>query len=659
MSLDSLTLHHLIGELSPQLVDARVDRIHQPEKDEIHLHLRPKISGGERFSGPIRLLLNAGSTSARLHTTQEVKPNPTTPPMFCMLLRKYLEGARLLDIRQDGLDRVVILVFQNYNERGDRQEYLLNLEIMGKHSNLILINPQTGTVLDGIRRYSHALSRHREILPGRPYIPPPAQQKNLPADETTWAETLLAHETSLDLPITGALLKALTGMSPELARELTARAGLTPDATLNQCGQIDLSRLYQAYAELLLNRDTGALDPTLYYPSPHLSLRHTPTAFAFTGYTQFADLHAQRVPTLNEAVRLFYESRALSNKKEAARGSLRRVIQDANAHTGKKVSIYQDAINKAAQTLPTQKIGELLMANIYRIPPQATEITVEDYTQATPPPPTSNDPSPLPSASCPLITIPLDPQLSPVDNAQLYYRRYNKAKAALEKTKPLLEAVQTEYAYLQSLLVNIDLAQTPQELTEIHTELIEQNYIAKTSNHTKAPGHTKASGHTKVSGQANVSSQAKTNRTKKQKAKSPAAEPPSRPHQYLSSAGRTIIVGRNNTQNDRMTWREARPHDLWLHVKNIPGSHIIVPLEEDQEFPDDTTLLEAAALAIHFSQAAQSSHVPVDYTHVAQIKKPKGAKPGMVVYDQNWTLYLTPDPSVVSTLLASENTSQY
>ncbi|MCL1790391.1 MAG: NFACT family protein [Peptococcaceae bacterium] len=670
MSLDSLTLHHLIRELAPQLVDARVDRIHQPEKDEVHLHLRPKHLSGERFPGPIRLLLNAGSTSARLHLIQGSKPNPTSPPMFCMILRKHLEGARLLNIYQKDLDRIVILIFQNYNERGDLQEYHLTLEIMGKHSNLILINPLTGAVLDGIRRYSHALSRHREILPGRPYISPPTQQKTLPTDETTWIETLLSR-TVLELPIVGALLKTFTGMSPELSRELAARAGLNEDTPLDHCGQIDLSRLYQTYAELLLHRDTTPMAPTLYYPAnPKAHWSHvpsytpsyadtlsvtqvTPTAFTFTPYTQYADHHPQRISTLNEALSLYYETRSLSNKKEASRGSLRRIVQDACAHTGKKISIYQDAIDKATQTLPAQKLGELLMANIYRIPPKATEITVDDYTQTDPAPQTDTP------AGCQL-TIPLDPQLTPVANAQLYYRRYNKAKAAIEKTRPLLETVQSEYAYLQSLLISIELAQTPQEMAEIHTELIEQKYIAsKTSGHPKTSSETrKTSRKTANRQQLAAKTSGKTSASNaKPKTRSPKtpSTPPSRPHQYLSSTGHIIIVGRNNKQNDRMTWREAHSHDMWLHVKNIPGSHVIVPLNETEEFPDDATLLEAAALAIHFSQAAHSSHVPVDYTHVAQIKKPNAAKPGMVVYDRNWTLFLTPDPAVISTLLETED----
>ncbi|MCL1918246.1 MAG: NFACT family protein [Peptococcaceae bacterium] len=630
MSLDSLTLHHLVRELSPQLIGARVDRVQQPEKYEIHLSLRPQVPSGHPFPGPLRLLLNAGAACPRLHTTETAKKNPSPPPMFCMILRKHLEGARLLDIRQAGLDRVVILLFQNYNEQGDLQEYHLHLEIMGKHSNLILINPQTHTILDGIRRYSHTLSRHREILPGRPYIPPPPQQKILPIDETPWIEALFTDPNSLDHPLASLLLKTFTGMSPELARELVARAGLSPDTTLNMCGHIDLSRLYQAYADLLLRRDTTSLAPALYYAH---TTQHPPTAFSFTPYVQYAGLRALSTSTLNQALRLFYESHYLAQKQEASRSSLRRVIQDACAHACKKVTLQQDTIAKAERTLPTCKTGELIMANLYRIPPQATEITVEDYLRDTP--------------TYPLVTIPLDPQLTPTENAQLYYRRYNKAKATLEKTAPLLQASQTEYTYLQSLLVSIDLAQTPQELSEIHAELTDQKYLGKTPAAAKT--------HSRVTPKSK-SSKSKSSKSKSQnpKSKSPASEPPSRPHHYLSSTGNTIIVGRNNTQNDRMTWRDARPHDLWLHVKNIPGSHVIVPLAADQEFPDDATLLEAATLAIHFSQAANSSHVPVDYTHVAQIKKPKGAKPGMVVYDQNWSLFLTPDADVVTTLLATE-----
>jgi len=597
MALDSIALYHLIRELKPLLIGTRVDKILQPEKEEVHILLR---SAGRN----LRLLLNAGSTSPRLHLTEQNKKNPVSPPMFCMILRKHLESGKITDISQVGLERIVTLTIQNYNERGDLQDYHLYLEIMGKHSNLILVDPQSNTILDGIRRYSHLLSRHREVLPGRPYIAPPSQDKTAPvSDEETFTACLLGH--NLDRKVNDALLDVFNGMSPELAREIVERAGLPPDAVLDNCGEIDLSRLFQAYNLFFIVKDNAVVDPRLYF-SAKRELQ-VPVAFTFTPYEQYAGLIQQKIESLNEAVNLFYLKKTDYSDTEAKRGSLRKVVNDHYGHMSRKHTIYEDTMAKAQKGLGYQKLGELLTANLYQISPGLKEITVDDYT----------DPEYKP------LTIALDPALSGIDNAQRYYKLYNKAKSTLKNTEPLLQAAAEEMDYLQSLALSIDQAASNEELNEIHQELIDQGYIAGKSD-------------------------------KKLQGKKKEPDRQSQPHVYYSKTGRPIIVGRNNRQNDKMTWREAKPSDMWLHVKKIPGSHVIVPLNDDQEFPDDDTLLDAAALAVYFSQARGSSQVPVDYTHVKQIKKPRGAKPGMVVYEQNWSLLITPDEETIERLLATE-----
>lgn len=599
MALDSITLYHLIRELHPDLVGTRIDKIHQPEKEEIHLLLR---SGGRSQ----RLLLNSGAGSARIHLTEENKKNPSSPPMFCMILRKHLDGGKITDIRQVGLERIVTIIIENYNERGDLQEFHLHLEIMGKHSNLILVDPLSNTILDGIKRYSHALSRHREVLPGRQYIAPPSQNKvELTHNEDKWISILLKQ--NLARRVSDLLVSVFDGISPELAREMVLRAQLDPNATLDNCGDIDLSRLFQAYSLFLLNKENASLNPCLYYQPG--SGKKLPAAFTFTPYEQYAGLEVERTSSLNEAVCLFFRKKAEFNNTEAKRGSLRKIVQEHYEHLAKKLNIYEDSIAKAKKGLHYKKTGELLTANLYRIPPGISEITVEDYT----------DPDFKP------VTVKLDPALSGIENAQRYFKLYNKSKATIQKTEPLRSQALEEMNYLQTLLVSIDQASDYDELTEIHNELIEQNYLARNQPDKKSA----------------------------QKKKRPE-DKQSRPHVYYSRTGRKIIVGRNNKQNDRMTWREAKPTDLWLHVKETPGSHVIIPLKDNEEFPDDETLLDAATLAVYFSQARGSSHVPVDYTHVKQIKKPKGAKPGMVVYEQNWSLFITPDQETIERLLASE-----
>lgn len=611
MALDGVTLAHLVNELAPQLRGARIDKIFQPEKEEIHIQCR--LPQGNK-----RLLLNASATSPRFHFTGENKKNPTSPPMFCMILRKHLEGGKLVDLYQRELERVVTFEIQNYNDRGDLVTLYLHLEIMGKHSNLILVDPTKNTILDGLKRYSHALSRHREVLPGRTYLAPPSQGKLPPIeDEETWRRTFSLDD--LDRPITKILLTHFAGISPELALELVIQAGLTADAYLHQCGEIDFSRLFQAYRRLCNPEDNPEIQPCLYY---HPKTQSSPISFTFVPFQQYQELKKEMSPSLNEAIERFFRSKSTTNILEAKRGSLRKIVQEQQAHFQKKLMVYEEAISSADSNLAYQKWGELLTANLHRIPSGSEEVTVEDYYD--------------PSLSS--LKIPLDAHLSAIDNAQRYYKLYNKAKATLLKTKQLQEAAVNEVNYLDSLRVSLDQASSLAELDEIHSELIDQGYLTGKPSK-KDPLKPKK-------GRSNSKSKSKSNvKTPKEMI---------HPRIYRSSQDRIIYVGKNNAQNDWLSMRKGKPNDLWLHVKQIPGSHVLVPLEEGEEFPDDATLEEAAALAIYYSQSRGSSQVPVDYTHVKQLRKPNSAKPGMVIYDQNWTLYLTPKPEILERLLASD-----
>ncbi|HVJ50527.1 Rqc2 family fibronectin-binding protein [Desulfitobacterium sp.] len=612
MALDGITLNHLVKELAPQLIGARIDKINQPEKEEIHLSLRNQGQS-------LRLLLNINATAARLHLTQENKKNPTSPAMFCMILRKHLEGGKILNVEQIGLERIVLITVQNYNEYGDLATLQLYLEIMGKHSNLILVDPEKQLILDGIKRYSHAVSRHREVLPGRTYIAPPTQGKWDPiSEEETFRSVLLNEEISSKL--TDLLVKRFAGISPELAREIITRAGLNLTIRLEQCGDIDLSRAFQGYLTLANPQSLAEIRPCLYYQEGTPS-KGLPTAFTFVPFQQYQGLTGETFSSLNTAIEHFYHVKASNNNLEAKRGSLRKIVQESLHHMNKKLSIYEEAMENAEKVFKYQRWGELITANLYRITPGMTEIVVEDYNEET----------------LPKITIPLDAQLSGIDNSQHFYRLYNKAKVTIQKTEPLKVASFNEVNYLESVLLSLEQASTPSELEEVRKELIDEEYLA--GKHTR-----------KTSPQKAGKFPSKGNAKKKQGNKPEAPQP----RTYQSSAGRMILVGKNNRQNDWLTLKKGRPQDLWLHVKNIPGSHVLIPLEDGEEFPDDTTLEEAAALAIHFSQAKGSSLVPVDYTHVKNIKKPNAAKPGMVIYETNWTLYLTPQPEVIERLLATE-----
>lgn len=606
MALDGVTLAYLVNELAPQLIGARIDKIFQPEKDEIHFLLRQQ--------GSRRLLLSTSATSPRFHLTQENKKNPPSPPMFCMILRKHLEGGKLVSLHQSGLERVVTFGIQNYNDRGDLVTLHLHLEIMGKHSNLILVDPTTGVILDGLKRYSHSVSRYREVLPGRTYLVPPSQGKRPPLeDEELWRKAFF--EEDLDQPITDVLLARFAGISPELAREIVTQAGLTTDIRLHQCGDIDFSRLFQVYRRLSNPEGFPDIQPCLYYKT---TLQSPPLAFSFLPFQQYQELRRENMPSLNDAIKGFYQSKSSNNTLESKRGSLSKIVREQHSHFQKKLKIHQEAESTAKSSLVYQQWGELLTTNLYLIPRGSTEASVENYFDPT----------------LSKLVIPLNPHLSTIDNAQHYYKLYNKAKATLLNTKTLKENALEEVSYLDSLLVSIAQASTLAELDEIHLELVSQGYIA--GKYLKR----------------DTSKQKKGRLNTKAKAKAPQES--IQPRVYRSSQGRVILVGKNNAQNDWLTMRKGKPNDLWLHVKIIPGSHVLIPLEDGEEFPDDTTLEEAAALAIYYSQARGSSQVPVDYTHVKQIKKPNSAKPGMVIYDQNWTLYLTPKAEILERLLLSE-----
>lgn len=629
MALDGITLSHLVKELAPQLVGARIDKVTQPEKEEIHLFLRNQ---GQSY----RLLFNISATAARLHLTEENKKNPASPPMFCMILRKHLEGGKILSLEQLGLERIVLLSVQNYNEYGDLTTLHLYLEIMGKHSNLILVDPESETILDGLKRYSHAVSRHREVLPGRKYIAPPSQGKIDPlASEEEWRSFL--YQGELNGKLTDLLVKYFSGISPELAREIVIRAGLEQNVHLEQCGDIDLSRIFQAYSLLANPEHTPPLEPTLYYQkgmNARTQAKGLPSAFTFLPFQQYQGLPSEAFSFLHIALERFYRVKASNNNLEAKRGSLRKVLQEHLQHLTKKLNIYEETLSNAGKGLTYQRWGELLTANLYRIELGAKEITVEDYNEET----------------LPQITIQLDPQLSGIDNSQRYYRLYNKAKATIQKTDPLKEAVLNEITYLESVLLSLEQATSTTEIDEVHKELIDEGYLAGKHHRAKHANNGNEARGKKASKAGKGGKGAREGKAKKAGNKPEAPQP----KVYLSSLNRPILVGKNNLQNDWLTLKKGRPQDLWLHTKNIPGSHVLIPLNEGEEFPDDATLEEAAALAIHFSQAKGSTLVPVDYTHVKNIKKPNAAKPGMVIYEKNWSLYLTPDPEVLDRLLATE-----
>lgn len=580
MSPDGITLHLIIKELQETLLPGRVERVYQPERQEIILVIR---SSGKSQ----RLLLSAKAESASLHLTIKEKKNPLSPPHFCIVLRKYLEGSRLTDIQQVGLDRIVHLTFNRIAESGEFQDVVLIAEIMGKHSNLILINPDSNQIIDGIKRYSHALSRHREVLPGRTYLSPPAQEKVHPLklNEDQFIKLMLSHP--LDNTLDRVLFSVLEGLGPVLVRESILRTGLDPSLHLEYCGAHELQSLWQVLQNLIPSLYQGeGIEPTIVFQGKQ------PTAFAPIILTQYQGLNLVKCQTVNEMLDLFYTARLEINRFQQIQRHLTHVINNKLAHYSKKLSFQEQDETEAKSALKFRLWGETVFANLHLIKPGAQEVSLPNIYEP----------------EGPYITIKLTPSMTASQNAQVFFRKYNKARDSLKIIKKNKQKTAAEIRYLNSVKFALEQADTLADLQEIQTELEEAGYL-----------HTKE---------------------KKTHKKKPRKETP-KIKQVTSQDGLTILIGKNNKQNDYLTMKLAQPDDYWLHVKESAGAHVVIKSKPGQKVPS-STLEEAAGLAAYFSEARFSSKVPVDCTQKKHVSKPAGARPGFVIYKNHETFYVTP-----------------
>jgi len=584
MALDGIFFAAIREELNSWL-ESRVDRIYQPEKETIIIHLR---KGRETK----RLLLCSLPDQARVHLTTASFTNPLNPPLFCMVLRKHIEGAILTKIEQPGLERVLKFQFDSTDELGRPAQRILIIEIMGKHSNIILINLE-GEIIDATRRYTHAVSRHREVLPGRPYVPPPVQVKIDPRtlNDETMAGALL-EEGSLHIPLERLLVEKIEGIGPETAREILYRAGILKyKTTPESLGLYELTRIWQSLHEIL-----KTCEPSGWHPSVVLNNEQKPLAFAAHELLQFEGLDREFFNGPSAACDSFFIARREAQIQEGIRRKIEHVLNRELKRCYKKESLQSATINEAREAETWRLAGELLTANIYRVEKGQDRLTVPNY----------YDPDGKP------VVIELDPALTPAQNAQKYFNRYNKAKNATHQARKQLEQTRNEITYLKSIAQSLDMAEGMDDLVEIQKELRQAGYLP-------------------------------VSKEKQKPAKKPGKKEKLQrlePLEFTSPDGFKILVGKNNRQNDWLTLKQATPEDIWFHAKDIPGSHVVIRTE-GREVPD-ATLEMAARLAARYSHAHQSSRVPVDYTLVKHVRKPTGAKPGMVIYDHQRTLYVAP-----------------
>ncbi len=580
MALDGALLACLRQELEAALPEARIDKIHQPGREELLIALRYK--GGNR-----KLYLSAGAGSPRIHFTEQAPENPAQPPMFCMLLRKRLTGGRLAAIRQEGWERALYLDFDCISELGDPVRRTLAVEIMGRHSNIILVGPD-GIIIDSIKRVDPAMSSVRPILPGLRYEVPPAPAGRYDLSRHTPDEVVEALRTGRDAPLSKALQGIVTGLSPLSCREIAYRATAGLDTPISGMAPREWDKL----TDCLTRTREAVLTGERRVPYLLTKSDGTPLEYSFQPIIQYGlEAAGREMDSFSALLDTFYAQRAAAERMRTKGHDLLRVLQNAIERVSRKLNVQRQELDAAANRETLRLYGDLIHAGMHLIPVGAASAELINYYDE----------------NCATITVPLDPALSAAANAQKYYKDYRRAQTAERMLTQRIAAGEQELIYLESVFDSLSRATSTRELEELRQELEAEGYLRRQRGKQKPP-------------------------------------PPMKPLTFRSDDGFTIYVGRNNLENDRLTLRTAKGSDIWMHTKNIPGSHVIVVTEG--QTPPDRTLEQAAILAATHSKAADSVQVPVDYTAARYVKKPSGAKPGMVIYTDNRTAYVNPDPAL-------------
>ena len=588
MSLDGIAIHALADELAALLVGARIDKIQQPDSSTILLSLRQPGKTD-------KLLLSCNAQTARICVTTTVKSNQNQPPMFCMVMRKHIEGSKIIDIRQNGWERMVEIVCEGYDEMGEKATRVLIGEFMGKHSNLILINPQNNQILDSARRLGTDTSSYRQVLPGLTYIVPPPQDKVSLMELTEEQMISFFMEAPANMSLKKILLNHIAGFGPQTAAEIIHRSGINPDERVDFLGDYDYSRIWQ---QILWLRDVIARKA--YEPTIVTDGRKT-IAFAPFRLEQYAQYEQHTLESMSVLMEQFIGRKEKENHLAQRASDLERIINREIERCEKKLALQLDKVQEGEDSEHFKIWGELITANLYQIQ-QGDSATVMNY----------YDPEQQ------MITIPMQANLTPNENAQKYFRKYAKAKAGAQQSMIQAELTQDELNYLDSIKNSLQSAQTLDDLNDVRLELENAEYV-----------------------------KAKLTKQNKKKKKEPVFKP-----LILHYGDIELLVGKNNVQNDYVTTKMARNNDVWFHAKDIPGSHVILRNHMAQRELSQEVLDFAAHIAAYFSKSRQSALVPVDYTLKRYVHKPNGAKPGRVIYENQKTIYITPDEDAILQILA-------
>lgn len=585
MALDGIVLSNIIQELRSNLINGRIDKIYQMEKDEILLSIRNN-------SAVYKLLLTANSNYPRLHLSALSKNTAQQPPMFCMMLRKHLSSGKIIDITQPNFERIAEIHIEALNEFGDKEFKKLIIEIMGRHSNIILTK-EDYTIIDSIKHISSDTSSVREVLPGRTYTYPPNQGKLNPllTDCDSFKETIRKK----NCPVYKALYLSYSGLSPAVANALCISAGVDNDLLSNLLDDNMLTQLYTEFNKLMTCVKNEEFTPILYSDEKEI-----PIDFYSVPLVVYCQYQPQYFSSISEVVEHYYFEKNTRFNIAQKTNDIRKLVHIFIERAVRRQQIQLNALEECKDKERYKIYGELLTAYAYQVPEKSKSFTVTNYY----------------SENSEEITIPLDENLTAIQNAQKYFKLYSKAKRTEVAAKNQLAEINEDLRYLNSVLVALDIIQTPADVDELRLELINMGYLKKSPKKLK----------------------------QNLKNKHPYM-------QFKSTSGFTIYVGKNNYQNDELTMKFAKNNDMWLHIKDNAGSHVIIKADPSRDF-DSITLHEAAMLAAYYSKAKDSSNVAIDYTLRKNVKKIPNAKPGMVIYANFKTLFVTPEESLVKKLLA-------
>lgn len=586
MALDGLVIHSIADELNSLLNGAKIDKIYQPEEDEILLQIRNnKIN--------YKLVISASASNPRVYLAKDYKKNnPKKAPVFCMLLRKYVQGGIITNIEQVGFERILKISVESFDELKEKTIKDIYVEIMGRHSNIILVQRNENRIVDAAKRIPVSVSRVRQILPGQDYNLPPAQDKLNPLENIS-LEDFSNRIKSFEGPCFKSIYSEFLGISPSIAREICFRAGVEKGESTSSLSDSDFKNLFNSFENLFKNIKEGNYSPCIIL-NEKIDKIVDFGCINMNMYHEFTTIHKD---SISNAIEDYYKTKDIKDRINQKASVMKKNISIKLERLIHKLEKQQKELDESENAEIYKVKGELITSYIYMIEKGMESIDVQNFYD-----PNYNT-----------VTISLNKNLTPSENAQKYFKKYNKLKNAKIEITHQMEMTKEEVEYLENTILGIENCENLKELKDIREELIKTGY---------------------------VKSQKKIGKKE--------IQPSTAPLEFKSSEGYQILVGKNNRQNDYLTLRLADNDDVWMHTKDIPGSHVIIKCAGHE--PSDQTLFEGAVLAAYYSKARMSAKVPVDYTKKKNVKKPSGAKPGMVIYETNNTAYVTPNEEIIAKL---------